>query len=109
MDNLLIRPEEKKDINAIETVIIDAFKTVSHSNQKEYLLVTNLREKDLLFVSLVVQIDDKIVGHIAFSAVKISGDFCSWYGLAPLSILPSYQKQGIGSELVLNGLKQIKS
>jgi putative acetyltransferase len=43
----------------------------------------------------VAEIDGRVVGHIAFSPVKISDGTKDWYGLGPVSVLPEYQKQGI--------------
>ena len=39
---------------------------------------------------------------------NINNQFSGWYGLAPVSVLPSNQNQGIGSKLVKAGLLQLK-
>jgi len=31
-----------------------------------------------------------------------------WYGLGPVSVLPDYQKQGIGKSLIIKGLSLLK-
>ena len=49
-----------------------------------------------------------MVGHIAFSPVTISDGSPNWYGLGPVSVLPEYQKQGIGKSLVNKGLSLLK-
>ena len=56
----------------------------------------------------VAEIDGRIVGHIAFSPVIISDGTKDWYGLGPISVLPEYQKQGIGKSLVNEGLSLLK-
>jgi len=50
-----------------------------------------------------------VVGHIAFSPVTISDGSIGWYGLGPVSVLPEYQKQGIGESLVNKGLSLLKA
>jgi putative acetyltransferase len=61
-----------------------------------------------LIISLVAEIDGQIVGHVAFSPIKISDGTTGWYGLGPVSVLPDYQKQGIGKALVNKGLTLLK-
>lgn len=61
-------------------------------------------------VSLVAAADNKIVGHILFSPVTIEseGKEIRGMGLAPMAILPEYQRQGIGSRLVEAGLAALR-
>jgi putative acetyltransferase len=49
-----------------------------------------------------------VVGHIAFSPVIISDNTSDWYGLGPVSVLPEYQRQGIGKALIQEGLSRLK-
>jgi putative acetyltransferase len=59
-------------------------------------------------ISLVAEIDDSVVGHVAFSPVGIGDDgHCLAYILAPLAVQPDYQKRRIGSTLVENGLQRL--
>jgi putative acetyltransferase len=60
-------------------------------------------------VSLVAEVDDRVVGHIAFSPVTISDDTANWYGLGPISVLPEPQRQGIGKALMVEGLTRLKN
>lgn len=106
--NLNIRPECDGDINAIEKINIAAFKSQPHSNQTEHKIVAELRTDNALYASLVAEVNNVIVGHIAFSKVKINDEFIGWYGLAPVSVDPAYQNQGVGSQLVLSGLNAIR-
>lgn len=103
-----IRPEQERDIPKIYNLIKSAFEGISYSNQKEHLLVDALRSAGALELSLVAESEEKIVGHIAFSRVMINGKESSWWGLAPVSILPGYQKKGIGSKLIREGMEKIK-
>src|SRR5512140_817494 len=105
----MIRPERVADVAPIRDVVSAAFAEVLHSNQKESLLVDRLRESDALSVSLVAEVDGRIVGHIAFSPVTVDGRSCDWFGLAPLAVLPSFQPKGIGSRSVNAGLQTLQS
>jgi putative acetyltransferase len=103
-----IRPESPQDINAIEQITIAAFDSKLYSQQTENFIVNGLREAGAMTVSLVAEMDGKIVGHIAFSPVTINGENQGWYGLGPVSVLPELQRQGIGSKLIREGLSLIR-
>lgn len=106
--NINIRAESHHDIDAIEAITIEAFKNHPHSSQTEHEIVAKLRNDDALSVSLVAEVNDTIVGHIAFSKVKINGKFIDWYGLAPVCVKPEYQNLRIGSQLIRTGLNAIR-
>jgi putative acetyltransferase len=53
-------------------------------------------------------VDGRVVGHIAFSPVAISDGSKNWYGLGPVSVLPGYQRRGIGKALIQEGLSRLK-
>jgi putative acetyltransferase len=105
---LILRKETPTDIDDITKVTIAAFKNLAVSNQTEQYIINALRDADALTLSLVAEIDGRIVGHIAFSPVIISDGTKDWYGLGPISVLPEYQKQGIGKSLVNEGLSMLK-
>ena len=107
-DLVNVRPENERDINAIEKVISSAFEKHPYSNHREQFIVSQLRVSSALSVSLVAEYDEKIIGHISFSIVKINGEECFWYGLAPVSVSPEHQKSGVGSQLIRAGLEAIK-
>jgi putative acetyltransferase len=48
------------------------------------------------------------VGHIVFSPVAISDGSNNWFGLGPVSVLPLYQRMGIGKALIREGLSRLK-
>ncbi len=52
--------------------------------------------------------DGQLVGHIAFSPITISDGTTEWYGLGPVSVLPEYQRKGIGKTLINKGLSLLK-
>ena len=105
---MIIRQEKNTDIEAITQVTIAAFENHPISRQTEHFIINALRSAGALALSLVAEIDEKIVGHIAFSPIAISDRTTSWYGLGPVSVLPDHQKQGIGKALVNEGLSLLK-
>jgi putative acetyltransferase len=101
-----IRPETEEDHAAIRRVVEQAF-----GQHAEADLVDALRRHAHPHISLVALNDDgEVVGHILFSPVSIESerDAFAAMGLAPMAVLPDYQNQGIGSELVRAGLKACK-
>jgi putative acetyltransferase len=105
---MIIRKETQSDIEAITQVTIAAFRTLPISNHTEQFIIKALRAAGALTLSLVTEIGGIIVGHIAFSPVTISDGAKDWYGLGPVSVLPDYQKQGIGKALINKGLSLLK-
>ncbi len=106
--NIIIRNEKKSDFKAISEITLAAFVNEPHSNQTEPFIIKALRKADALSVSLVAELNGKVVGHIAFSPVTIDGKNCNWYGLGPISVSPEYQRQGIGKSLMNEGLRLLK-
>jgi putative acetyltransferase len=103
-----IRNETDADRDAITEVTVSAFKTLEVSNQTEQFIIEALRAAKALTVSLVAESEDRVVGHIAFSPVTISDGTPNWYGLGPVSVLPEYQRNGIGKALIREGLSRLK-
>ncbi len=104
-----IRAEQPEDVSAIHAVNVAAF-----GRENEADLVDRLRgvANTLTFVAIASdQASDQIVGHIFFSPVAIDGkcpEGLVMLGLAPLAVLPQYQRQGIGSLLIKYGLEQCR-
>ncbi|WP_310450489.1 N-acetyltransferase [Sulfuritalea sp.] len=103
-----IRNETDADAGAIADLTIAAFSTLPISNHTEQFIIAALRAAKALTVSLVAEIDGRVVGHIAFSPVAMSDGSSAWYGLGPVSVLPEYQRQGIGGALIQEGLSRLK-
>ncbi|MFC1967399.1 GNAT family N-acetyltransferase [Chloroflexota bacterium] len=102
---LIIRPETPEDMAAVHTVNQQAF-----GQPNEAGMVDKLRNRGALTVSLVATQDDEIIGHIAFSIVKVEAENSHFEAitLAPVAVLPAYQRQGIGSQLVRAGLEECR-
>jgi putative acetyltransferase len=105
---MIIRNETESDIQAIAEITKTAFATLAISQHTEQFIISALRAAGALSVSLVAEIDRRVVGHVAFSPVTISDGNPHWYGLGPVSVLPKYQRQGIGSALIREGLSRLK-
>lgn len=105
---ITIRDEAAADVSGITEVTVAAFKTLAISNHTEQFVIEALRAASALTFSLVAEADGRVVGHIAFSPVTISDGSANWYGLGPVSVLPDYQRQGIGSALILEGLSRLR-
>ena len=105
---IVIRDETKADVAVITEVTVAAFATLEISNHTEQFIIQALRSARALTLSLVAEVDGRVVGHIAFSPVVISDGTKNWYGLGPLSVLPEYQRRGIGKALMQEGLSRLK-
>ena len=88
--------------------MVTAFATLEVSNQTEQFIVSALRAAGALTISLVAEVEGRVVGHIAFSPVTMSDGTRDWYGLGPVSVLPAYQRQGIGKALIREGLARLE-
>lgn len=105
---MIIRQEIPADIAAIRDVTAAAFKDHPHSDQTEHLIIDRLRQAGALTISLVAVVDDDVAGHIAFSAVELSGGSKGWFGLGPISVRPECQGRGIGGALIRQGLEMLR-
>ncbi|HEX8749112.1 MAG TPA: N-acetyltransferase, partial [Pyrinomonadaceae bacterium] len=102
---ITIRAETAEDVSSVRRVNELAFE-----RKEEAELVDRLRSAVEFFVSLVALSDARVVGHIFFSPVTLEAEAADFplMGLAPMAVLPGYQNQGIGSQLVLDGLEQCR-
>jgi putative acetyltransferase len=105
---MIIRSETAADIEAITDVTVAAFEDHPISQQTEHFIVIALREAGALSLSLVAEMDGRVVGHIAYSPLQISDGTSDWYGMGPVSVLPELQRQGIGSALINQSLSMLE-
>ncbi len=105
---IVIRSETDADVRAISDVTVAAFNTLDISHHTEQFIIAALRAAKTLTISLVAELNGRVIGHIAFSPVAVSDGTLNWYGLGPVSVLPEYQRQGIGQALIREGLARLK-
>lgn len=103
-----IRAETSADSERIEALTVAAFSSALHTSYTEQHIVNALRRAGKLYVSLVAESDGAVIGHVAVSPVAISDGTPDWFGLGPVSVLPLYQRRGIGSQLVREALRAIR-
>ncbi|WP_293900836.1 N-acetyltransferase [Phenylobacterium sp.] len=104
-----IRLERPEDAPTIRALTDAAFKGMPFSNQTEAKVIDALRAAGALTLSLVATEGSEIVGHVAFSPVKINGEASDWYGLGPVSVWPDRQRTGIGQALIRDGIRRLRS
>lgn len=104
--NTTIRTEKENDHKPIYDVNKLAFQ-----QEDESKLIEKIRKGENFIpeLSIVAEIDNRIVGHILFSKIKIIGnsDYES-LALAPMAVIPEFQRRGIGSELIKKGMDKAK-
>lgn len=105
---LSIRSETPKDIDGISLVNIEAFDGMAEARLIHAIRQARSFDPDL---SLVAVESESLVGHVLFSQVHIErceGQLTPAIALAPMAVLPAYQRQGIGIALVQRGLAVCK-
>lgn len=102
-----IRGETSVDEDAIRVLTSRAFEGRPYSDGTEPLVIDLLRAASALSLSLVAVHDRAIVGHIAFSEVGPDTER-GWFALGPVSVEPSLQGRGVGSQLIEAGLHLLR-
>lgn len=102
---LLIRREEPHDRDQIRAVNEAAFNRPAEAD-----LIDSLRAERVVLLSLVAELDDKIVGHILFSRMTIETAQAAIpaVSLAPMAVLPDHQSRQTGSRMVRKGIAQLR-
>lgn len=106
--NIEIRHEIAADVPIIEAVTVAAFLDAHPASHTEQFIVSGLRRAGQLTVSLVAEAAGQVIGHVAVSPVSISDGAAGWFGLGPLSVLPEYQRRGVGSRLMREALNVLQ-
>lgn len=103
--HLIIRPEENKDAAAIVAVNAAAFGRAAEGD-----LVAALRQAGALALSIVAELEGRVIGHIAFSPGRVAGDGYEHAAIAlgPLAVLPRFQRRGVGARLIREGLQRLQ-
>ena len=108
IEGLRIREERAADLSDISRITTNAFAPMPFSGGTEAQIIEALRVAGALAVSLVATSGDELVGHVAFSPVRIDDRSGTWYALGPVSVAPQTQSRGIGGALILHGLDVLR-
>ncbi len=115
--NILVRVEEKKDYRQVEEITKIAFSYPGRIERGqigcpyEHWMVNELRRRDgILPLSLVAIVDEKIVGHIICSKAEVRGTGGSTpvLNIGPISVLPEYQRKGVGKALITGMIERAR-
>jgi putative acetyltransferase len=70
-----------------------------------------VRKEGVVLVSLVAELDQQIAGHILFSRmwIETAGGPIPAACLAPVAVLPGYQRRGIGARLIRHSLDLLRA
>ncbi|MGL4490034.1 MAG: GNAT family N-acetyltransferase, partial [Rhizobiaceae bacterium] len=107
MTGILIRLERPDDVLAIHDLTKRAFAPMPFAAGDEQDLIDVLRAIGDLTLSLVAEIEGKIVGHIAFSPASASDGSEGWFALGPIAVEPKLQRRGIGKSMIAKGLAHL--
>ena len=100
MSKLNITKEKPNEIQQIREINLQAFETKAEAD-----LVDRLRDSGVPIISLVAEMDKKLVGHILFTPMTMNNYDIKIAGLAPMAVPPDYQNKGIGSALIEKGFE----
>jgi predicted N-acetyltransferase YhbS len=99
-----IRTETSNDYSTVFNLVGKAFANEPYSDQQEQFLVERLRKSNAFIpeLSLVAEVDKQIVGFILLTKIQIKNTTQSTeaLALAPVAVLPNFQGQGIGGQLI---------
>jgi len=106
-----IRREQENDYRIVEEITREAFWNLHVPGCDEHLLAHNLRKAPVFIPALdfVASMNNRIVGNIMYCRSTVKSDTGAAFDMltfGPLSVLPEYQKQGIGAALIRHSLKE---
>ena len=109
----MIRLEQPKDYREVENLTREAFWNVYRPGCTEHYVLHLFRTNPDFIpeLDLVMEEDDKIIGHVMFSKAEIILDdgshFPTWT-FGPISIHPAYKRKGYGLKLLQYALEKAK-
>lgn len=105
---MILRPERTDDAAAIGALITAAFATAAHADGTEAAVMARLRASGDLLLSLVAEDGRGLLGHVAASPVTLGGA-AGWACIAPVSVAPAVQRQGVGGALMRAALAKLQA
>lgn len=108
MKRFEIRAEREGDAAAIRRVTEAAFRGRPYADGDEADVIERLRAAAALTLSLLATAGAETIGHAAFSPATLRGAAAPWYALGPVSVLPEYQRRGVGTALIESGLERLR-
>lgn len=115
--NIIVRLEEARDYRLVEEVTRCAFGYEERIERGqigcpyEHWMVHELRKRDgILALSLVAVVEGNIVGHIICSKAEVRKEDSTTpvLNMGPISVLPEYQRKGIGKALITSMIDRAK-
>jgi putative acetyltransferase len=103
-----IRDERLEDIPSIYDLTKRAFAPMPFAGGNEQELINTVRDAGALSISLVAEIDSRVVGHVAFTPAMAADGSPGWFGLGPVAVEPELQRKGIGQHLINEGLRRLR-
>ena len=105
MEKIIIRNERKEDYRIVEEITREAFWNLHAPGCNEHYLVHIVRDHDDFIPALdfVAEMDGKIVGNILYTKAKLvdeDGNIKVALTFGPISVLPEYQRKGVGKALI---------
>lgn len=104
-----IREERAQEAAEIGRVITEAFRTAPHAAGTEAAILAGLRKAGALTLGLTAAEGGAVLGHVAFSPVRIDGEERGWFGLGPVAVRPDRHGEGIGGALIREGLARLRA
>jgi putative acetyltransferase len=106
-----VRVRGENGENVAERSVIHSIHEAAFGDSEEADLVDNLRTAGDVLVSLVAELEGRIVGHVLFSRMSIetSRGLVPAVALAPVAVLPQQQRRGIGGQLIRQGLDLLRN
>lgn len=105
---MILRAEMPGEAAAIGALITAAFATAAHADGTEAAIMGRLRDSGDLLLSRVAEDAGGLRGHIAASPVTIGG-VAGWACIAPVSVAPAAQRQGVGTALMRAALAELQA
>ncbi|MGI9290258.1 MAG: GNAT family N-acetyltransferase [Gammaproteobacteria bacterium] len=104
-----IRPSTNADKESIRQLHLDAFDETEAESVAQLALDLLADKSAEPLLSLVAIEQDRIIGHVLFTSIKIDNQNINGYIMAPLAVAPADHGKGVGSQLIKEGLLILRS